>query len=116
MLARQSLLAIVTGLLFCTLIAVLARRKLLSFRYALGWLFVGLSLVVAGIGLDVVTSISEKLSVTPTTLVLGGIVVSMLMICVQLSISLSGSAQQIRDLNEAIALLDARLQQVEEPS
>lgn len=116
MLFRQALLASTAGLLFCIAVVVLARRRLLSFRYAIGWLFVGVALVLAGVGLGLVQPLSRFLSVTPTTLVLGGVLATLLLICVQLSISLSGSNEQIRSLNDSVALLDARIQHLEAQS
>ncbi|MCY7298654.1 MAG: DUF2304 domain-containing protein [Ilumatobacteraceae bacterium] len=112
-LVRQAILVSLTGVGLVGLSLFLSRRGLLSFRYGVGWLAVGLALIVGGLGLGWVDSISKSLGVTPTTLVLVGVAGGLLAICVQLSISLSGSREHIRDLTETVALLDARVQSLE---
>jgi hypothetical protein len=112
-LIRQAILVSLTGLGLVGLSLLLSRRGLLSFRYGVGWLVVGLMLIVGGLGLGLVDPIAKSLGVTPTTLVLVGVASGLLAICLQLSISLSGSREHIRDLVETIALLDARVQALE---
>jgi hypothetical protein len=57
--------------------------------------------------------LASSLGVTPTTLVLVAVAGGLLAICVQLSISLSGSREHVRDLTESLALMDARVQALE---
>jgi hypothetical protein len=93
---------------------VLARRGLLSLRYALGWMAVSVLVVVAALVLVLVGGISNSLPLTPTGLLASVGLAFLLVISLQLSISLSGQQEAIRELSEANALLGERLQRIEE--
>jgi hypothetical protein len=94
----------------------LTRRGLLSLRYGLGWIIVSGTIVVGAILFGFVKPLSQRLGTTPTGALLGAIGAFLLLLALQLSISLSGLQSAIRDLSEAQALLDARLQQAERGS
>jgi quinol-cytochrome oxidoreductase complex cytochrome b subunit len=92
----------------------LSRRQLLSLRYALGWMGVSIVLVLAAIALGLAGGISTSLPVSPTGLLSAVGLGFVLLITLQLSISLSGLQEAIRELSEANALLEERLARVEE--
>ncbi len=92
----------------------LSRRQLLSLRYALGWMGVSIVLVLAAIALGLAGGISTSLPVSPTGLLSAVGLGFVLLITLQLSISLSGLQEAIRELSEANALLEERLSRVEE--
>jgi len=98
--------------MFLTVFA-LSRRGLLSLRYALGWMGVSALLLLAGLGLGVVGGVSDSLPLTPTALLAAVGLAFVLLITLQLSISLSGHQEAIRELSEANALLEERLTRVE---
>ena len=112
--AIQSLLVALGGLGLLTGVFLLARRGLLSLRYALGWMAVSLLLVVAAIVLVLIGGISHSLPLTPTGLLASVGLAFLLVISLQLSISLSGQREAIRELSEANALLAERLGRIEE--
>lgn len=112
--AVQSLLVALGGLGMLTGVFVLARRGLLSLRYALGWMAVSVLVVVAALVLVLVGGISNSLPLTPTGLLASVGLAFLVVISLQLSISLSGQQEAIRELSEANALLGERLQRVEE--
>ncbi len=85
----------------------LARRQMLSFRYAAGWLVLLLLTALSGILIPLARPISESLSTTPGVLVSGLAIVILVMICVQLSVSISGLQKQVQKLAEEIALHEA---------
>jgi hypothetical protein len=87
-----------------TLIIILARRQMLSFRYAAGWLVLLLLTALSGILIPLARPLSESLSTTPGILVSGLAIVILVTICVQLSVSISGLQEQVRKLAEEIAL------------
>jgi uncharacterized protein DUF2304 len=89
----------------------LTRRGLLSLRYGLGWLGVATVIAGASVVLGLVPPIARALHMTPTGFLLASVSAFMLLLCLQLSISLSGLQQSVRDLSEANALLEARLQE-----
>jgi hypothetical protein len=111
--AFQSALVALGGLGMFAGVFALSRRQLLSLRYALGWLSVSAVLVVAAIVLALVGGISDSLPVTPTGLLAAVGLAFVLAITLQLSISLSGHQDAIRELSEANALLEERLARVE---
>jgi Uncharacterized conserved protein (DUF2304) len=112
--AVQSLLVALGGLGMLTGVFVLARRGLLSLRYALGWMAVSVLVVVAALVLVLVGGISNSLPLTPTGLLASVGLAFLVVISLQLSISLSGQQEAIRELSEANALLGERLQRIED--
>jgi hypothetical protein len=115
-LAVQALLVALGGLGMFLVVFELSRRSLLSLRYALGWMGVSVLLVVAGILLVAVGGLSDSLPFTPTGLLAGVGLAFVLAITLQLSISLSGHQDAIRELSEANALLEERVNQLEHRS
>jgi hypothetical protein len=106
---RQGLLVAGFSVLFVFGIVTLARRRLLSFRYTIGWLALGGVGLLAAMLTGLVQPLADVLGVTPTSVfALAGTGI-LLIITVQLSISVSGLQAQVRQLAEALALLDSRL-------
>ena len=105
----QSALVALGGIGIFAAVFALSRRQLLSLRYALGWMAVSILLVGAGLVLVAVGGISESLPITPTGLLAGVGLAFVLLITLQLSISLSGHQEAIRELSEANALLEERV-------
>ena len=87
-----------------TLIIILARRQMLSFRYAAGWLVLLLLTALSGILIPLARPLSKSLSTTPGVLVSGSAIVILVLICIQLSVSISGLQKQVQKLAEEIAL------------
>jgi len=112
-LAVQAGLVAVGGVGMFLVVFELSRRGLLSLRYALGWMGVSALLVVAGIVLGLVGGLSDSLPFTPTGLLSAVGLAFVLMITLQLSISLSGHQEAIRQLSEANALLEERADRLE---
>jgi hypothetical protein len=112
--AVQSLLVALGGVGLLVGVFLLARHGLLSLRYALGWMAVSLLLLAAAILLVLIGGISHSLPITPTGLLAGVGLAFLLVVCLQLSISLSGQQEAIRELSESNALLGERLQRFEE--
>jgi hypothetical protein len=115
-LAVQALLVALGGLGMFLVVFELSRRSLLSLRYALGWMGVSVLLVVAGILLVAVGGLSDSLPFTPTGLLAAVGLAFVLAITLQLSISLSGHQDAIRELSEANALLEERVTELEHRS
>jgi len=93
---------------------VLVRRGLLSLRYGLGWLSVAL-LGFLGTPLLALASRQVKhLGFTQTGFSLGVLIVFLGLICLQLSISLSGLHRAIQDLSEHSALVEQRVRELEQ--
>jgi hypothetical protein len=111
--AVQSLLVALGGLGMLIVVFFLSRRGLLSLRYALGWMFVSILLLVAAVVIVLIGGISHSLPVTPTGLLASMGLAFLLLLSLQLSISLSGHQEAIRELSEANALLAERLKRIE---
>jgi hypothetical protein len=111
--AFQAALVALAGVGMFAVVFGLSRRQLLSLRYALGWMGVSAVLVVAAVALVVFGGISKSLPITPTGLLAAVGLAFVLMITLQLSISLSGHQEAIRELSEANALLEERVARVE---
>ena len=92
---------------------VLVRRRLLSIRYGLGWLAVSVVGFVGAPLLSVFATRVEGLGFTPTGFSLGVFIGFLGLVCLQLSISLSGLHSAVQDLAEHAALVEARLRKIE---
>jgi hypothetical protein len=112
-LAIQAALVACGGLGMFLVVFELSRRGLLSLRYALGWMGVSVLLVAVGVLLVLVGGLSESLPFTPTGLLAAVGLAFVLLITLQLSISLSGEQEAIRQLSEANALLEERVYRLE---
>ena len=113
-LAIQALLVAGGAVAMFSIVFALSRRGLLSLRYALGWMAVSTLLVLAAIVIALIGGIGKSLPFTPTGLIAVVGLGFLLMITLQLSISLSGHQEAIRELSEANALLEERLARVEQ--
>jgi hypothetical protein len=112
--AIQCLLVAGGAVAMFSIVFALSRRGLLSLRYALGWMAVSTLLVFVAIVIALVGGIGKSLPFTPTGLIAVVGLGFLLMITLQLSISLSGHQEAIRELSESNALLEERLQRVEQ--
>ena len=96
------------GALIMTVVLRLARRRLLSTRYAIGWLAVGAMVALAAGIMPFVGRIGKLANMSPTAVLLAMSSVLLLVISVQLSISVSQLQQRLRTTAEADALLARR--------
>jgi Na+/melibiose symporter-like transporter len=94
----------------------LVRRRMLSIRYGLGWLTVSVVGFVGAPLLSVLASRVGHLGFTATGFSLGVLIAFLGLICLQLSISLSGLHRAIQDLTEHAALIEQRLYELEQDS
>lgn len=91
----------------------LSRQKLISFRYTVGWLVLcGLGLV-AGLLIPVLKPIADVLRISEVALVATSAVMVLLLVCIQLSISISGLQRQLQDVTEELALTRRRIEERE---
>lgn len=111
---KQALVLAVGGLLIAAVILRLARRRLLTTRYALGWLGVGLLITVAAALLPFVGRLGRLANMTPTAVLLTMSSVILLAISVQLSISVSLLQERLRTTAESHALLARRVEELEQ--
>ena len=91
--------------LFIAFVYLLARRSRLSFRYALGWLLLFVPGLLAVVLLPLTNPISKALAITPAALLAVTFMTVLVAICIQLSISISGLQEQVRNLSEETAQL-----------
>jgi Na+/melibiose symporter-like transporter len=102
------------GLMVSTVILV--RRRLLSIRYGLGWLTVSAIGFLGTPFLSLLASHVRNLGFTATGFSLGVLITFLGLICLQLSISLSGLHRAIQDISEHAALVEQRLHKLEQES
>jgi hypothetical protein len=111
--SAEVLQAIATGCLAAfgvCLIIVLARRQKLSFRYTGGWLVLLSLTALSGILIPISRPLAESLSTTPGVLVSGMAIMILVLICIQLSVSISGLQKQVQKLAEEVALQNVKRQ------
>ena len=76
----------------------------------------GLIGVTAGMLIPLAGRVADYLNVTPAALIGIGAVVLLLVLCVQLSISISGLQEQVRTLSENSAMLRYEIEQIHKGS
>ena len=82
----------------------LARAGKLSFRYAVGWSGFFLLSALLSFFVPFASPASSLIGVTPGVIVTFVAALALLLICIQLSISISGLQEQVRRLTEEVAL------------
>jgi uncharacterized membrane protein YfcA len=105
----QAALATVVSVVFVLSVYRLGRRQKLSFRYTVGWLVLGGLGIVAGIFSPLAEPLAEQLNLSPAALLGVGGLLLLLVLCVQLSISISGLQEQVRTLAEEASYLRQEL-------
>ena len=100
----QAIEIAVVACAFAIAIIMLSRRNRISFRYTMGWLTLSVLSAVGGLLLPVIEPLSKKFQLDAFSLVGALAVIVLLSLCIQLSISISGLQQQLRKLNEDLAL------------
>lgn len=101
----QTLFAAVISLIFLLAVYRLGRKQKLSFRYTVGWMILGGLGVVAGLLSPFAEPIALQLRVSPSALLGVGALLLLVILCVQLSISISGLQEQLRSITEEVAYL-----------
>ena len=101
------------SVMFMVLIAFLTKRQRISFRYTVGWFIVFFISATAGLFVPLVSPIAELLQISTSMVFVGIVVIALLLISIQLSISISGLQRQLRDLAENVALLKERVEREE---
>jgi hypothetical protein len=112
--AAQTALTAALGAGLLVAAVILVRRGLLSVRYGLGWMVVGIGVLVLAALLEPLERLADWLGVSPTGFVLGLVVLVLGLVCLQLSISISGLHAAVQDLSERSALLEQRLRGFED--
>lgn len=104
---KQAVVMAAGGVGLVAIAVFLAKRQLITVRYALGWSAIGLTVIVGSLLGSLVPRLGRVAGMTPTAVLLALAVIILVMISIQLSISVSGLQRQIRDLVEQLALSDA---------
>lgn len=110
---KQELLIIAAGIALGALVLAIARRRLLTVRYTVGWVLLAVVVVVVALLTPFIEPIANWFGMTATGVLLFMATGTLLLICIQLSITASGLTAQQRDLTEAIALLRERVDELE---
>lgn len=86
-----------------------AKNGKLSFRYAIGWFAICTVGGFFGVISPAIGPIAEILEVTPNALLSVAILVLLLVLCIQLSISISGLHERVRTLVEKVGQLESEI-------
>jgi hypothetical protein len=100
----QAIEIAVVACVFAIAVIMLSRRNRISFRYTMGWLTLSVLSAVGGLLIPVIEPLSRKFRLDAFSLVGALAVIVLVGLCIQLSISFSGLQQQLRKLNEDLAL------------
>ena len=100
----QSLELFAVAFFFSTGIFYLSRNGKISFRYTVGWLILFGFMAVGSFAIPKIETITDLLRISPAALVAAVLLFLLLILCIQLSISISGLQRQLRKVNEDLAL------------
>lgn len=109
--ATQFLVAAFFSFFLGLIVYRMSRRGKLTFQYTMGWLGLCALGVFAGLLIPVLTPLSRIFKMTPAALIAVGVLLVVLIICIQLTIAISSLEGNVRKLAERIAHLDEGLNQ-----
>ena len=95
--------AAISGLIFLITIRNLSVHGKLTMRYTLGWLLIGFFMLGYPILLHLSQRLGRILDVQPSVILLGVPLMIVGVVCIQLSITVSGLTEQVRTLGEMVA-------------
>ena len=95
----------IVAIVFAIHVGRLSRKRMLSFKYAVGWMSVCLFGVFASPLVFLVTPLAEILRLTPTALLVAISTAAVAVILIQLSVSISGNQRKMETLVRENALL-----------
>jgi hypothetical protein len=110
--AKQAIVLAFGGLVMMALLVRLSRRRLITPRYAFGWIGVAGLIVVGASLMPFVGRIGKTVDMSPTGVLLAMSTALLVAITVQLSISVSQLQERLRSTAEAQALLARRLDEL----
>ena len=108
----QAVLATLISAVFLIAVYRLGRQQKISFRYTAGWLTLGVLGMAAGVFSPLAAPLSDRLNLSPAALLGVGGLLLVLVLCVQLSISISGLQEQVRTLAEEASYLRQELDEI----
>ncbi len=109
---KQELVIALGGIVLALLVLFIARKHLLSLRYTVGWVVLAVVVTLSALLSPFVEPLANAVGMTATGVLLALASGTLLLICIQLSISVSGLYSQLRELTEANALLGARVEEM----
>ncbi|NBU60331.1 MAG: DUF2304 domain-containing protein [Actinobacteria bacterium] len=95
----------IVALAFAVHVARLSKKRLLSFKYTIGWMSVCLFGIFASPLVFLITPLAKWLRLTPTALLIAMSTISVAVILIQLSVSISGNQRKMETLVRENALL-----------
>ena len=95
----------IVAIVFAIHVGRLSRKRMLSFKYTVGWMSVCLFGIFASPLVFLVTPLAEILRLTPTALLVAISTAAVAVILIQLSVSISGNQRKMETLVRENALL-----------
>ncbi|CAB4665438.1 MAG: DUF2304 family protein [Actinobacteria bacterium] len=109
---KQELVIALGGVGLAVFVLLIARKHLLTLRYTVGWVVLAVVMTLSALLAGFVEPLANAVGMTATGVLLALASGTLLLICIQLSISVSGLSSQLRELIEANALLAARVEEL----
>lgn len=108
------LLFVFLGLVVLFVVINTVRTKKLKEEYALLWLFMALTLVVAPLAIDLIDTVSFAIGIDyPPALIIVLALICFALIFFQISVTISRFSEQIKNLTQELALTRRRLEDLE---
>ena len=111
---RARVFFVMLGLAVLFFVLNLVRTKKLKEEYALLWLFMAATLVIAPILIDVIDAVSFAIGIDyPPALIIVIALICFVLIFFQISVTISRFSEQIKALSQDLALTRKRLEDLE---
>jgi hypothetical protein len=104
---QQAAALFLGGILLIAITGLLARRGLLTIRFTLGWMLLGLIVIVASVFTSALPTVGRLFGMSPTGFLLSLASIILLSISVQLSISISVLQVKLMKIVQEHALSDS---------
>ncbi|MEI6571728.1 MAG: DUF2304 domain-containing protein [Actinomycetes bacterium] len=113
---KQELVIALGGVGLALFVLFIARKHLLTLRYTVGWVVLAVVMTLSALLSGFVEPLANAVGMTATGVLLALASGTLLLICIQLSISVSGLSSQLRELIESEALLRAQVEEMNLPT
>lgn len=98
--------AVTAALALMAFLVVLLRSRRLREKYAFTWIIVGVVVLVLGAFPNLILWLTKMAGIqTPTNLLFAASLLVLLIVCIQLSVEITGLEEETRTLTEEVALL-----------
>lgn len=104
---QQSIILLMSGIGLISITWIVASRRILTIRFALGWMTLGIAVSLSSFTTSLLPRVGQLLGMTPTGFLLVLATVVLMAVCFQLSVTISVMQKRLNNLVQQLALRSA---------